>query len=97
MFINTYIWEKLLTVRLFWAGAGQRVAAQAEAGDKIGASAGACVVHVDATQDHRAGCSIVCAVQNRVTRWFSPSIINPEKGRGTNTTSCWLGIGAGLL
>ena len=38
---------------------------------------------------------VVCAVQNRVTRWFSPPIINPEKGRGTNT--CWLGIGAGLL
>ena len=56
VFINTYIWEKLLTVRLFWAGAGQRVAAQGGwSGDRTGA--GACVVHVGATQDHRADCS----------------------------------------
>ena len=94
MFINTYIWEKLLTVRLFWAGAGQQVAAQGGwSGDRTGA--GMCSACGCDSGPPRRLFEEVCAVQNRVTRWFSPPIINPEKGRGTNT--CWLGIGAGLL
>ena len=57
MFINTYIWEKLLIVRLFWASSGLGLASGlqrrvAGAGDRTGAGAGAS--HMGATQNHRA-------------------------------------------
>ena len=94
MFINTYIWEKLLTVRLFWAGAGQRVAAQGGwSGDRTGA--GACVVHVGAlgTTEPTVRGSVHCPEPCQSVVLTTNH--QPREREGTNT--CWLGIGAGLL
>ena len=80
MFINTYIWKKLLTVRLFWAGPGLASGLQRRvAGATIGA--GMCsACGCDSGPPSRLS-EVVCAVENRVTQWFSPPIINQEKGR----------------
>ena len=92
MFINTYIWEELLTARLPWAGAGQRVAAQGGwGGDRAGA--GMCSACGCDSRTPRRLFEAVCAVQNRVTRWPPPPTTNPERVGG----QCWLGVGAGLL
>ena len=99
VFINTYIWEKLLIVRLFWAGAGQRVAAQGGWSGRQDRCRCMCMcmcmciwVRLRTTEPTDRGsvrcpepCQSVVLTTNH----------QPRERKGTNT--CWLGIGAGLL